>query len=292
MTEHRLFPEAEKRGTEAAALLKGEVDRSVAPTRRNPTLGIIFTAGLDKGLPWDQEPFKVALVDIPGFEELRGYPVVKDHARDVVYGSICGVPIIGLLGRIHLYEGEDETQTRRMVRLMVDMLIHLGAETVITTSLVGSCTQTVRVGQVSVPNGFLSSGNRMTGVGTEGFPTLENGLDADLVRYLLMDLVDEFGHMTVPVTHAFWNNPTIEGAAQKEAFRRLGADVIGCSGQPELESVARQREAGRKVSGLVLGFVTNGMVHSDKAVGDAVERYGDVWREFLCHLIRYIGQRN
>ncbi|NQV12333.1 hypothetical protein HQ524_03135 [Candidatus Uhrbacteria bacterium] len=283
MTEHTLFPGAEARGQAAAKRVMWMCEDRQQRVFQVPRLAVIFTAGLESELPWDDEPVVIPFFRIPGFKDLEGsdYPQIKGHKREFRYGFIGKKPFIAILGRIHLYEGEDEIKTRRMVRLMSDMLTHLGVGRIVTTSLVGSCDEEITIGDILLATEFLNNGERMTSVGAEGHPSLEDTVDEYLVAVLMA-----VEPSVQKVAHAFWKSSTIEDPKQKKAFAAQGAKAVGCSGQPTMESIARQRRVEKDVCGLMILFVTNGAVHTTEDVKDAVEIHGSKWRDFLHRLIK------
>ena len=263
-------PEAEERKEKAVASIctyfgikSGEV---------LALIGILFTSGTDEYVLWDDDEVQEMPVDeIEGFEELSGLSGVKGHKLVLFLRKLGGKMIWGLKGRIHLYQATVEPYVvRPMVRLQFDMLTGLGIKVLINTSAVGSCVETLRIGQTVVCTNMLRWGNdSLTGIGADGFPMLEGGLHSEL-QAIAIDSALPFH--AVPGTHFYWHGSDIEGAKVKQMVRLLGGDFIGMSGQPGIEAAHRQG-----VWVLFLGYVTNADEHDENTVGDAAAHYGPIW---------------
>lgn len=70
------------------------------------------------------------------FGELPNFPVstVEGHHGNLILGSINGVSVVCLQGRVHLYEGGDP----RTIRVPIYTMKLLGCDYLILTSAVGS----------------------------------------------------------------------------------------------------------------------------------------------------------
>ena len=93
-----------------------ELERAVREwTDRVPRLGIVLGSGLG-GLADELEDV-VAI----GFDELPGWPpaTAPGHSGQLLFGTLEGVPVVCLKGRLHLYEGNSE-------RLVVEPVLLMG----------------------------------------------------------------------------------------------------------------------------------------------------------------------
>lgn len=78
-----------------------------------PEIALVLGTGWGDVLELVQ-PRSVPFGALPGFHEL---PTLEGHRREVVYGSLQGVPVIALRGRIHLNEAPNDPKLPEQVRL-------------------------------------------------------------------------------------------------------------------------------------------------------------------------------
>src|SRR5687768_1500253 len=120
---------------ESAGWLRGRL-----PGGWRPRVGLILGSGLG---PLADEVDALASIpygEIPGFAASS----VAGHAGRLVLGTLEGVPIVVMQGRLHFYEGHDLKQVTFPVRVMKA----LGADTLIVTNASGGLNPEYRAGDL------------------------------------------------------------------------------------------------------------------------------------------------
>ena len=129
-------PETERDGEADTAI---DVIRKRAP-KAAPRLGLILGSGLGGFADTIEGAIAISYEDLPGFPR----PSVEGHGGRFVVGTVGGLPIACLQGRVHLYEGKPASATKIMIRT----LRALGCETLIVTNAAGSLRPDVGPGSL------------------------------------------------------------------------------------------------------------------------------------------------
>ncbi|MBL8834544.1 MAG: purine-nucleoside phosphorylase, partial [Rhodospirillales bacterium] len=98
--------------------------------QRRPCVGIVLGSGLGPLADRIADPVTVPYADIPGFHVSS----VAGHAGRLVAGTLAGVPVACLQGRVHLYEGVDPAAIKHPIRT----LKALGVDRLVLTNAAGS----------------------------------------------------------------------------------------------------------------------------------------------------------
>ncbi len=161
------------------------------------------------------------------------------HAGRVVCGTLRGVPIVMLQGRVHGYEGfAPETLTRG-----VELLAALGVRQVLLTNASGGLKHDMVSGELVVLTDHIDLVRRSWGEALE--PDLAGEVPQRSAYYtpVLADLALEATRRTgLPArkgVYAFLSGPNYETRAEYRMLRRLGADVVGMSTVPEVVASTR-----------------------------------------------------
>jgi xanthosine phosphorylase len=165
------------------------------------------------------------------YGKLPGFPVssVQGHAGVLILGHLAGVPIIGLKGRVHYYEGNP----RSMVVPVYTMKL-LGAEHIFITNASGSLRQEMGPGAlVALTDHMNFSGvNPLIGANCDGmgprFPSLYQAYDPKL-RDTLMQVATDNKIKVHQGVYVGTSGPSFETAAEINAYRIMGGDVVGMS---------------------------------------------------------------
>ncbi len=160
------------------------------------------------------------------------------HAGRIVCGSLRGVPVVMLQGRVHGYEGfSPETLTRG-----VELLAALGASQVLLTNASGGLEPDMVSGELVVVTDHIDLVRRPWGGCLEPDETAAAEPTA-FYDPALVDLalgaarrVDAIARKGV---YAFLSGPSYETRAEYRMLRRLGADVVGMSTVPEVVAAGR-----------------------------------------------------
>lgn len=208
-------------------------------------IGLVLGTGWGDVLKFDNA-VEIPFGEIPGFGELAA---LEGHARRLVIGTLGGRDVVALRGRVHLNEAPCDPNVARMVRLQTEMLLQLGAQTLIVTSAVGSLRGALEVGQIAVVKGFVTLYAPEMPMWAGEFVSPDDALDPALqaIAHEVCPLVAK------TVGHVMVRGPFFEGRTYDKALLAAsGAGVVGMSMLPEA-CIAALYNA--KVLGL--GFVTN-----------------------------------
>lgn len=218
-------------------------------TDLRPRVGIVLGSGLGQLGDAIEEP-----VAIP-FAELPGWPAASAPglAGRLVLGRLEGVPVVCLLGRLHLYEGN----TAPLVVEPVLLMGRLGASTIVLTNAAGGVNESFPAGTLMLITDHLNltGHNPLLGPNDDAigprFPDLVDAWSPRL-RDLMRAAARAEGIRLEEGVYAALTGPTYETPAEVRMLRSLGADAVGMS--TVLEAIAA-RWAGLEVCGVSL--VTN-----------------------------------
>ena len=154
------------------------------------------------------------------------------HAGRIVCGSLRGVPVAMLQGRVHGYEGfPPETLTRG-----VELLAALGVGQVLLTNASGGLEPDMVSGELVIVTDHIDLVRWPWGESLEP----DDASEPERTTYYDPELVDLALRATRRVdatarkgVYAFLSGPSYETRAEYRMLRRLGADVVGMSTVPE-----------------------------------------------------------
>jgi len=227
------------------------VDQAVRVIRQRkvnaaPRLGLVLGSGLGGFVDSIKGAEAIDYGDLPGFPQ----PSVEGHGGKLVLGTVGGLPIACLQGRVHLYEGKPACATNIMIRT----LRALGCETLIVTNAAGSLRPNVGPGSLVLIEDHINmlSQNPLTGPAVgDRFLDLSEAYNK---RY--RERVQAVAQrQNIPLETGVYlatPGPSFETPAEIRAFQALGADLVGMSTVPE---VIAARHAGLEVIGF--SIVTN-----------------------------------
>lgn len=275
LNELMIEPEARARAHLAAAYL----DEHVEPSGHWPDLCIIPGSGWGKALRFDQEG-EIELSQIPGLESLARIGQIGGHEKKLKWGKIGDVPVF-VLSRLHGYQ--DPTPNKILLRLTLEMLIHVGVVDFFSTSGVGALVPPVMVGDVVVATNFTNSSSYPVPLlPGDDFASAEDGLSKELSHFAVRS---NKVLQARPVHHAIVLGPQLESRTEKTVMARNGAHVVGMSGQAAAAVCRLYRDAG--VRFLMLGLVTNDQ-HEEHSHEDVVKRGAEQAERigtYLCDLV-------
>ncbi|QQA42423.1 purine-nucleoside phosphorylase [Pelagovum pacificum] len=168
------------------------------------------------------------------YSELDGFPHagVSGHNPNLVIGDLEGVRVAVLGGRSHYYEhGKPDA-----MRLPLETLAELGAETLIATNAAGSLDPEMPTGSIMCLTDHINfSGlNPLIGEPTDRrFVPMMDAYDPD-IREALREAATTTGTEMHKGIYAWYSGPSFETPAEIRAIRMLGADAVGMSTVPEV----------------------------------------------------------
>lgn len=197
---------------------------------RRPQVAIVLGTGLGGVV----NEIKVeAIID---YAEIPHFPIstATSHRGRLVCGTLLGVPVIAMDGRIHFYEGYPLKQ----ITLPVRVFRSLGAELLVLSNACGGMNPYFSAGDIMVIDDHINliGDNPLIGINDDRlgprFPDMSEPYDRfwiDRVRRIArrneIDL-----HQGVFVAVA---GPNLETRAEYRFLRTIGADVVGMSTVPE-----------------------------------------------------------
>ncbi|MDH3658749.1 MAG: purine-nucleoside phosphorylase [Alphaproteobacteria bacterium] len=227
------------------------VERTVAIIREHapnaaPRVGLILGSGLGGFADGIEQATAIDYADLPGFPR----PSVEGHSGRLVLGTVSGLDLACLQGRVHLYEGNPASATNIMVRT----LRALGCEILIVTNAAGSLRPNVGSGSLVLIEDHINmlGHNPLIGPGAgQRFIDMSEAYSADYREKVQAVAAAEDIELATGVYLAT-PGPSFETPAEIHAFKALGADLVGMSTVPE---VIAARHAGLDVIGF--SIVTN-----------------------------------
>jgi purine-nucleoside phosphorylase len=218
-------------------------------TELRPVVGVVLGSGL--GALADRLE---GAVSIP-YQEIPEFPAVSvaGHAGRLVVGTLGGVPLAAMQGRVHSYEGWSAEDIVFGVRL----LAATGVRALLVTNAAGAVNPGLAPGDlVRIADHLNLTGlNPLTGPNDDRigprFPDMSQAYDPQLGA-LLHESAGRLGIALGAGVYAGVAGPSYETPAEIRTLRTLGADLVGMS--TVLEVIAA-RHAGLRVAAISL--VTN-----------------------------------
>ena len=271
------------------------VEASVAELRRRvagePRVAVILGSGLGGFADRLADRVEIPYADLPGFPASS----VPGHAGRLVAGTVGGVRVAAMQGRIHAYEGYAPWQVAFPARV----LCRWGARALVVTNAAGGIRAAFRPGDLMRISDHvdLSGTNPLVGPNDERlgprFPDLSKAYDARLSASLY-EAARTAGVELKTGVYACLRGPSYETPAEIRMLRTLGADAVGMSTVPEVVAAAHM---GVPVAGiscitnLAAGLGEQPLTHAEVAAtaARAQERFCSLLEAFLPAAARVAG---
>ena len=218
-------------------------------SKQFPEVGIVLGSGLGTLASRLSDPLTIPYSRIPHFPR----PAVEGHAGRLLLGSLNGLPVAVLAGRVHLYEGYTPAQVVFASRV----LGLAGVGTLVLTCAAGGIAPAAVPGSLLVFSDHLNLQCQSPLSGThdarwgERFVDMTSAYDARLRQAALKAARATRVKCTEGV-YAALPGPQYETPAEIRALKHLGADAVGFSTVPEVIA-ARQL----KMRVLAIALITN-----------------------------------
>ena len=220
-----------------------------------PSVGIILGSGLGAFAEQVSDAISIPYGDIPHFPQ----STVVGHSGQLVLGSIGGVPVAVMQGRVHAYEG----YTMEQVTFPTRVLGLLGVRTLIVTNAAGGIRANIPQGSlVAISDHInLTGRNAAAGPNDERFACVPGAgqrffdMSTAYSPALRKLAIEEAARQNITLSEGVYLavlGPSFETPAEIRAFRTLGADLVGMS---TVHEVIVARHMGIQVLGFSL--VTN-----------------------------------
>lgn len=191
------------------------------------SIGLILGSGLGH-IADTVDGIAIPYGDLPGFPHAG----VSGHNPNLVIGTLEGVRVAVFGGRAHYYE----SGRADAMRLPLEVLKELGADTVIATNAAGSMQPDMPTGSIMCLSDHINfSGlNPLIGEPTDArFVPMKDAYDPS-IRAALRAAADTAQVEMADGVYAWYSGPSFETPAEIKAIAMLGADAVGMSTVPEV----------------------------------------------------------
>lgn len=238
LTDHDEFA---KSGSAAQFILKRTAIR--------PRIALVLGSGLGGFADDLEDSVRIPYAEIPYFPR----STAVGHAGTLVIGSINGIAVAAMQGRVHLYEGYSAQQVAFPMRVLGST----GARAVVLTNAAGGINPAYGRGALVVIRDHinLQGQNPLVGPNDERFgPRFPDMTDCynPVFRKFVLDAAERLNGDIYEGIYAAMLGPSYETPAEIRYLRTIGADLVGMSTVPE---VIAARHMGLEV--LAISCVTN-----------------------------------
>ncbi|HUN83483.1 MAG TPA: purine-nucleoside phosphorylase [Terracidiphilus sp.] len=202
----------------------------------SPRVGLVLGSGLGAAANAVTEAVVVPYQDIPHFPQ----STVEGHSGRMVAGRLGGAPVLIMQGRVHFYEGYSPAQVTFPMRVMG----MLGIRAVILTNAAGGILESYRPGQLVLLADHINliGWNPLVGPNEPRFSTKRG------TGLRFFDMTEAYSKRLREMTHraaaddgltleegiyVAVSGPNFETPAEIQAFKTLGATLVGMSTVPE-----------------------------------------------------------
>ena len=218
-------------------------------TKLRPQIALVLGSGLGAFADEFADAAKIPYAKIPHFPQSTAI----GHAGKLVIGKVGAIPVAGMQGRVHLYEGYSAQEVAFPIRVFARM----GVKAVILTNAAGGIKREFVQGRLVVISDHinLQGVNPLTGPNDERFGLRFHDMTSAYDRRFREMAVGEGNRMGIGMfegVYAGLLGPSYETPAEIRYLRAVGADLVGMS--TVLEVIAA-RHSGIRVLGI--SCVTN-----------------------------------
>lgn len=214
-----------------------------------PKIALVLGSGLGGFADEFADAVRIPYAKIPHFPQ----STAVGHAGQLVLGTVEGVEVVGMQGRVHLYEGYSPKDVAFPVRVFFCM----GVKAIILTNAAGGIRKDFTQGRLVVISDHinLQAASPLMGANDERFgprfPDMTMAYDRKF-RELTLAEGRRLGIDLDEGVYAALPGPSYETPAEIHFLRTVGADLVGMSTVPE---VIAARHSGIRVLGI--SCVTN-----------------------------------
>lgn len=249
-----------------------------------PKLGLVLGSGLGDLADYVEDPV------IVHYDEIEFLPVstAPGHKGRFVFGSLEGVDLVIMQGRIHLYEGYTPQQCVFPIRLMG----YLGIESLLLTNAAGACNIDYQVGDFCMLKGHISTfvpspliGKNIDELGPR-FPDMTEVYDKDL-RKKMKKVAEKLEIPLQEGVYMQFTGPAYETPEEIRMAQILGADLVGMS--TVIEAIAAKHMGIRLgalslVTNMAAGLSNN--LLSEEEVIEEGKKASHTFEKLIRHLLR------
>jgi len=239
----KLKPESEFDRAESAAKF------IFSKTKLRPQIALVLGSGLGAFADEFEHAAKIPYAKIPHFPRSTAI----GHVGQLVVGKVGEIPVAGMQGRVHLYEG----YSAKDVAFPIRVFSRMGVKAVILTNAAGGIKREFVQGQLVVIKDHinLQGVSPLTGPNDDRFGPRFPDMTVAYDRRFREMAVGEGNRNRIALyegVYAALPGPSYETPAEIRYLRTIGADLVGMSTVPE---VIAARHSGIRVLGI--SCVTN-----------------------------------
>jgi purine-nucleoside phosphorylase len=218
-------------------------------TKLRPKIALVLGSGLGGFADEFTNATRIPYATIPHFPRSTAI----GHAGQLVIGSVENVDVVGMQGRVHLYEGYSAQEVAFPMRVFARM----GVQAAILTNAAGGINKEFTQGRLVVISDHinLQGVSPLAGPNDEQFgPRFPDMSQAYEKKFRQLTLAEgrRLGINLGEGVYAALAGPSYETPAEIRYLRSIGADLVGMSTVPE---VIAARHSGIRVLGI--SCVTN-----------------------------------
>jgi purine-nucleoside phosphorylase len=196
-----------------------------------PEIALVLGSGLGAFADEFTSATKIPYAEIPYFPRSTAI----GHAGKLVVGKVGKIPVCGMQGRVHLYEGYSVKDVAFPIRVFARM----GVKAVILTNAAGGIKREFTQGTLVVIKDHinLQGANPLSGPNDERFgprfPDMSTAYDRRF-REMAVGEGNRLGIGMYEGVYAALPGPSYETPAEIRYLRTIGADLVGMSTVPEV----------------------------------------------------------
>jgi len=200
-------------------------------TKLSPKIALVLGSGLGGFADEFANATRIPYSKIPHFPRSTAI----GHAGQLVVGTVEGVDVVGMQGRVHLYEGYSAKDVAFPVRVFASM----GVKAVILTNAAGGIKKDFTQGRLVVISDHinLQGANPLIGPNDDSFgprfPDMSHAYDKNF-RQLTLAEGRRLGINLGEGVYAGLAGPSYETPAEIRYLCAIGADLVGMSTVPEV----------------------------------------------------------
>ena len=207
-------------------------------TKLRPRIALVLGSGLGDFADDFTNATKIPYAKIPNFPRSTAI----GHAGRLVIGNVGDIPVAGMQGRVHLYEGYSAKEVAFPIRVFARM----GIKAMIVTNAAGGINRNYSQGCLVVIRDHvnLQGVNPLTGPNDERFglrfPDMTQAYDREFQRFV----TEEGKNLALNIHNGVYlavQGPSYETPAEIYSFRAIGADLVGMSTVPEVIAARHSR---------------------------------------------------
>ena len=203
----------------------------LSKTKLRPKIALVLGSGLGAFADEFGNATRIPYKKIPHFPQSTAI----GHVGQLVIGRVGEVPVVGMQGRVHLYEG----YTAKQVAFPIRVFQRAGIKAVIVTNAAGGINLSYTRGVLVALRDHINyqAANPLIGPNDDRFgprfPDMTHAYDKEYRQFV----AEEGKRLKLNLHEGVYLallGPNYETSAEIHAFRTLGADLVGMSTVPEV----------------------------------------------------------